>query len=162
MAKKDNGLFNALVKYGNDVCRKTTHNIADELTKTASFAIEDFYEDYPPHVYQRHYYNFEKKSFKRYYEHSHGKKFYGGVELTPERMDDIYEGTVSQVFSSVYNGFHGIPYEKGSSDDIEDKRKIKRMSPTPYEIILDKQYEIVLDINKYLKQAQDEIPGFGG
>lgn len=155
MAKKDNGLFNALVKYGNEVCRKTAQNIATDLTKTAEFAINEFYEDYSPVMYQRHFYNFERKSFKRYYEHSHSKKFYGGVELTPERMDDIYEGTVNQVFSSVYNGWHGVPMGKYTQE-------IERMDPTPYDIIYDRYFDIVLNINKYLEQAQGELPRFGG
>lgn len=147
-----NALESDLVKYFHKTLSYTASLIADELTETAAFSIDAFYNDYSPRYYHRHYYNFKNKSFRRYYSNPHGKTYAGGVELTPEMMDSIYQDPVGEVFDMVYSGFHGVSsgYEKPYSFTATPV-----MKPSPMEIILQKKEEIVKGINKYVQKGQD-------
>lgn len=133
-----------IVEYAQKVCAKTASLIADEMSKTAKYAIDAFYNDYTPSYYKRHYYNFNKNSYKRFYQNRHGKKFVGGIELTPENMDDIYKYPTEAVYHFVYDyGYHGLPLNNTPV-----------MSPTPMEILLDKKEEIVNNLDRYTNRAQ--------
>lgn len=136
-----------IVEYAQKVCAKTASLIADEMSKTAKYAIDAFYNDYTPNYYKRHYYNFSKNSYKRFYQNRHGKKFVGGIELTPENMDDIYKYPTESVYHFVYDyGYHGLPLNNTPV-----------MSPTPMEILLDKQKEIINNLDKYINKAQEIV-----
>lgn len=112
----------------------------DELTKTAKDAILAFYHDYTPSSYQRHYYNFLNNSFKPLYKNNHNVSYSGGIWLTPEDLDQIYEGdAMTDVADSVYGGYHGNVKALGVEVDIPE------MSPSPMEIILNKYDEMVSD-----------------
>ena len=110
------GLKDYLERYAKEVGHLTAADIRDELTDTAFYAIVRFYEDYSPTSYKRHYYNFLEKSFRKYYSNAHGTIYRGGVELTPQLMDNIYQSSsgysdsqiTEQVFDTVYAGFHGV------------------------------------------------------
>ena len=86
MAKKSkldlSDLENYLKTYSKTVCRIAVGKIRDELTEEARTAIELFYESYSPVYYNRHYENFRKRSFKKYYANPHNQVYYGGVQLT--------------------------------------------------------------------------------
>ena len=60
------------------------------LSDAVQMAIWSFYADYTPVKYVRHYYNFLKNSYIKYYKNPHNKIIYGGVELSPDNMKDIY------------------------------------------------------------------------
>lgn len=61
---------------------------ADELTKTAKYAIEAFYNDYDPTWYKRTY-NLEKNSYERYYKNN-GRRCWGGVFIGTDNMNAYY------------------------------------------------------------------------
>ncbi len=146
------GLQKDLEKYFNKTLSHTAGLIADELTETAGFSIQEFYRDYSPMYYRRNYYNFQENSFRRYYSNPHNKNYTGGVELTPERMDAIYEDPVGEVFDTVYAGFHGVAagFENPKSFTVTPV-----MKPSPMEIILHKRDEIVANIGKYVEKGQN-------
>lgn len=62
------------------------HEAQERLTDQYISLIDWFYVDYVPKAYDRTFglYN----SYKKFYKNSHGTIMYGGVEVTPERMDD--------------------------------------------------------------------------
>ena len=153
MAKKTVS-WNDVEKELRQYCKKVLSNVAgqvrDELTLEAQYAIEDFYNDYNPLYYHRHYWNFYNNSFKKYYSNAHGIIFRGGVELTPQEMSDIYQDSTNEVFDSVYAGFHGV-----SSMFVSPKSfsVTPRMSPSPMERILDKRDYIIKNVDKYVQDA---------
>ena len=156
MAQKNkidlSGLERDLKKYFYKTLSHTASIIADELTEEARFSIDMFYKDYRPLYYHRHYYNFQKNSFKRYYSNPHGKNYAGGVDLTPDRMDDIYRDPVNEVFDMVYAGFHG-PSSAFVSPKTFTVTPI--MTPSPMDIILKKQEKIAEQIEDYVIKGQN-------
>lgn len=167
-----------LQKYANNYMRHLATILGEEMTKEAGNIVEEFYKDYKPKSYHRHYYNLQDRSYQRYYSNKHGGRTYVcGVRLTPELMDDIYNADTEQVLNSVWNGFHGLPYDDGDTDSglsniIHRNGKtgqfskngkeeryfyptVKRMSPTPLELLEAKRDELVKDIGKYSHQAHE-------
>ena len=153
-----------LENYSKEVCRVTAANIRDELTETAFNAIVQFYESYSPKSYQRHYYNFLEKSFRKYYSNAHGNIFRGGVEFTPQLMDDIYQSSkgyssaqvTEQVFDTVYAGFHGVASTQIYAGDAP--RYIPSvMNPSPMELVISKRDDIENNLDKYIQKAQSRI-----
>jgi hypothetical protein len=107
--KISNDLINDLKKYLKEVCVGCATFCRDDLTEHTTDAINNFYADYDPLKYSRHFFNFYKNSFEKYYKNPHGQIVYGGVLLTPYNMQDIYKDEpASHVFDFVYNGFHGV------------------------------------------------------
>lgn len=139
-----------LKQYTNQILANTAGQIRDELTEETLCSIEDFYNDYTPLYYKRHYYNFYNNSFTKYYSNAHGTIFRGGVQLTPELLDDIYQDSTEEVFDSVFAGFHGV-----SSMFFNPKSfsVTPRMTPSPMERILNKRSYIIDNINDYVKRA---------
>lgn len=139
-------------------CKKVLSNVAgqirDELTQEAQNAIEDFYNDYNPLYYHRHYWNFYNNSFKKYYSNAHGVIFRGGVELTPQNMSDIYKEKPEWVFDSVYAGFHGIA---GMFVSPKTFTVTPRMNPSPMEMLLAKRDNIVKNIDTYVANAEKNV-----
>lgn len=137
--------YTALEKYVQDVCRRTAGLIRDDLTETAGRAVSTFYADYKPHVYKRHYYNFENNSYQKYYANNHGKVYYGGVEITPQNLESLYVDPTYEVSDLFWNGFHGSPIGKND---------IPRMSPSPMDILEERQDYIIDNIQSYIDKAQ--------
>ena len=154
-----------LEKYTKEVSRITAGTIRDELTETAFYAIVQFYEDYSPKHYKRHYYNFLEKSFRKYYSNAHGNVYRGGVEFTPQLMDDIYQSSkgyssaevTEQVFDTVYAGFHGVSSTQIYPQGFAPRFIPHVMSPSPMEIILDRRDEIVDNLQDYILKAQEKV-----
>lgn len=151
MAKKQNitweDVRKDLTKYMQNVLSGTAAKIRDDLTEEAFNSIKFFYASYTPSYYKRHYYNFLNKSFKKYYANPHNVIYRGGVQLTPEEMDDIYQDPTYEVFDSVYAGFHGVssmfyaPYSFSVTPVME---------PSPMQRILDRRDYIVSHIDDYV------------
>lgn len=143
------GLKKSMEKAFGRVFAKAAGMIRDELTMEAKKAIEAFYNDYSPMYYSRHY-NFYG-SYAKYYSNSHGNIFKGGVRLLPSAIPNDYGKYVTgaEVFDLVYSGFHGPP--------IGHNIGTPRMSPTPNEIILRKQEEIIANIGKYIGGAASGV-----
>lgn len=141
-----------LKKYSDSICRNVASEIADELTEDTTFAIGAFYSDYSPDVYVRHYYNFMNKSYRRYYSNPHNKIFRGGVEFTPNQMDNIYQSkrygsntTIEEVFGSVIEaGSHGP----------ELYTKVPPMKKSPMEMVINDRDNIIDKIDEYIDRAK--------
>ena len=142
-----------ITKYVGAVMSGTAGRIRDELTNEAALSIAKFYNDYDPIYYHRHYYNFTKNSFEKYYVNAHGNIYHGGVRLTPEKMDDIYQDPTQEVFDSVYAGFHGVSsmFETPYSFTVT-----RVMKPSPMELIYKKRDDIVRNIDKYLAYGKEK------
>lgn len=132
-----------VIQYAQKVTANTARLIAEDMHKEAQFVIETFYNDYTPKYYQRNYVNFQRNSFKKYYNNRNNKVYSGGIELTPELMKDYYNYPASWVHEAVFYGFHGLPIEG-----------TPRMSPNPLQLLLRKQDKIKSNIDKYINKAQ--------
>lgn len=139
-----------LEKYAKRVLSAAAGKIRDDLYKEAETAIADFYASYNPIYYRRHYYNFEKNSFRKYYSNKHGSIIYGGVELTPQLLDDIYqEKNTQEVFDTVFEGFHGpasMFYTPKTFSVIPP-----RMIPSPRQRLLNMRKRIMDSPEKYIE-----------
>ena len=164
--KLSSNLIQSLNDYGHNVCLGMAKQVRDELNDEAVYALENFYASYAPkngpilsggyewkfktpkgvpYVYDRTYTNFLKKSFKKYKQDKHHSIVYGGVELSPDFMDSIYQNPVETVFDFVMSGIHGHP-----------SLGLQQMDPSPIEIIRNKKKEIVENIQDYRQYGIDE------
>ena len=155
-----NQLYDDLKKYGKNFCIGMATQVRDDLTKSAAVAVESFYQDYRPFYYQRNYYNFRKKSFKKFYENKHQQIIRGGVELSPEHMDSLYQDPVSEVFDMFYAGYHGVASgfggvginrQTGAITEYEPYSftPVPIMRPSPLEIIQEYRDTIINHIDWY-------------
>lgn len=145
----DNDLIHDLKKYSSSVCTSLAAQVRDEMYKEASFAIEEFYNDYEPLYYKRHYNNFRKNSFTKYYKNPHNSVVRGGIELTLDSMDDLYRANTEYVFNIVYLGFHGNV--NMFSHNINNIPPV--MNPSPLDILLNKREFLIENINDYKDEA---------
>ena len=116
-----------LTAYGIAYCQKA----ADELTKAAQIAIEQFYNGYEPAPmnkggYDRTY-NLKNNSYKRYYKNN-GRVAEGGVYIGSDYMDTYYkktrEGFVerdpdlvsSTAWETGLHGIYGLHVESGVNE----------------------------------------------
>ena len=98
-----------LTTFGTTYCKKA----ADELTETAKYAIEAFYNDYNPTWYERT--NNLNKSYRKYY-HNNSRRVWGGVYIGTEYMKPYYRNDNSDqirdpmlvVATAWETGLHGI------------------------------------------------------
>lgn len=162
MAKKQlvDDFVRDIKQYASNIAKFTATAIRDDLYKTAYDAIVTFYDDYQPKSYNRHYYNFLNKSFKKYYHNNHDTKYSGGIILSAEWMDDIYRASERSdlgtefVFDLVYEGYHGwdtgwtVPSEPVTNGFGE------RMQPSPLDLIEKRYNYISRHINKYINNAE--------
>lgn len=161
MAKNKINIENDLIKdlkdYATTVSISLATQVRDEINQTAKEAIDAFYNHYRPKngeplYYKRHYYNFRRNSFTKYYKNPHNSIIRGGVELTPYDLDDIYRADSEYVFNLVYLGYHGnvgmFPHKVTNIPPV--------MTPSPLDIILDKRDYIVKNINDYKQTAIDK------
>lgn len=134
-------------RYVGKVLSSAAGKIRDDLTQEAFDSIAYFYTSWSPKYYHRHYYNFMEQSFEKYYSNPHGTIYRGGVKLTPESMDDIYQDPTQEVFDAVYHGFHGV------SSMFVDPRTFSVtpvMEPSPLERILARRDYIAEHIDEYI------------
>ena len=151
-------LYNDLERYGRNFCIGMATQVRDNLTLSAAVAIESFYEDYTPRYYKRHYYNFRERSFKKFYENKHGRIIRGGVELTPNALDDIYKDSKEEVFDMVFAGYHGVA---SGFNEPYTFTPVHIMQPSPMEIISNSQATIINHIDRFeaygYKRANQEM-----
>ena len=139
-------LYKDLKKYGEQFCVGMATQVRDKLTISAAVAIESFYQDYKPIYYARHYYNFRDNSFKKFYENKHGHIVRGGVELSPENMDSIYQDPKEEVFDMVYAGYHGVASGFNAPYTFTP---VPIMRSSPLEIIEEASDSIINHIDMY-------------
>ena len=164
MAKSDGmswaQIENQLEKYAKRACSAAAGKARDDLFEEAQAAIADFYASYDPNYYHRHYWNFEKRSFRKYYSNKHSTVFYGGIELTPQNMQDVYQDNTQEVFDTVFSGFHG---PAGMFETPKTFKLIPpRMVPSPLQRLLDKRRYILDHQKQYIaygkKVAKRDVP----
>ena len=117
----ESGLKKDLQRYSVELCKALAHKVEDSLEEAHQIGMANFYTDYSPVVYHRHYYNFMDKVYKRYYKNPHNKTIRGGIEISPDYLYRIYtsnykdengnkitEDVTDLVFDLVYlQGRHG-------------------------------------------------------
>lgn len=113
------GLNKDTIKYLEKQAQKKASELAHEaqqrLTDGYVSFIDLYYSDYTPQQYVRTHNLY--RSYNKFYKNSHGTIFYGGVEVTPERMFDNYDQiTPSYLMSEfiynpkgTYHGWYNIP-----------------------------------------------------
>lgn len=96
------------------------------MTQEYLSLISNFYREYTPKYYYRHFNNDYSEqgilnsgmghTFEKYYHNSHNRLYGGGIWIdairhdgTNRNMFDDYQGTQYQVLSSFLNGYHGVP-----------------------------------------------------
>lgn len=128
-AEFDKELFDEITRYVKIYAYTYCKEAEKELTKTAEYAIDKFYNEYTPKYYDRTY-DFRNNSVVPYF-HDNGRKFYGGVKISGENMRPYQEGTKSEtdpfeVVEFATHGWHGHPirniyYSPTISEIIEEK-----------------------------------------
>lgn len=141
-----------LRKYAENFCVGMATQVRDDLYMQTTFAIGTFYMNYKPNYYKRHYYNFMDKSYKKYYSNPHNHLIRGGVELSYEYMDDIYQDDVKEVFDFVYHGFHGV------SSVIHKTPTV--MKPSPLDIIYKRRTYILNHLDRFYNKSYDRANSY--
>lgn len=87
------------------------HKISDEMAQEYQYVIERFYGEYTPKYYKRH---SERgmvagmfKTFKKHYKNAHNTIYYGGIEISSEKMYNDYHDSKDEVLGSFLDGYHG-------------------------------------------------------
>ena len=108
-----NDLKNDVSKFAHNFSSNLAHKISDEMAKEYQYVIDRFYSEYDPEYYVRHSERGMKpglnKTYKKYYTNKHNSIYYGGIEISPDRMYDDYRDSKEKVLSSFLNGYHGRP-----------------------------------------------------
>lgn len=166
MANKNqtfNDLADEIEQYGKDIARELAIYTRERFYKTANKAITAFYNHYSPIYYHRHRspnpkdgkwgYNI-RQSIRKYYLNPHyGTKYTGGIEISPDWMDDIYRANTDYIFNLIYAGYHGnvlmLPWEDPERPPYGTLVNIPPiMNPSPLELILKDKDNTVKDINR--------------
>lgn len=103
-----------------DKAKELAIEARERLTTEYLNVISDFYSEYEPKYYWRHFNNkYDNNSLKRsglgrtfekYYKDSHGLVFSGGISISIDNMHTDYEGDQIDVLNSFLNGYHGPAY----------------------------------------------------
>ena len=161
-------IIDDLTEYSKNIAKFAAIDVREQLADAAADAIEAFYADYEPDFYYRNYYNFRKKSYKKFYHNSHDKVFSGGIILTPENMDELYlhqaktpfaehnpyGASAAQVFETVMQGWHGLPSEKWYGLRMK-QGPVGYDGIYPYDVI-QRKYEELLNDEDVLLNAESE------
>lgn len=92
----------------------------ERMTMEYLNVISDFYSEYDPKYYWRHFNNkYDERSlknsglgrtFEKYYKDSHRSVFTGGISISTDNMYSDYEGSQWDVLGSFLEGYHGPAY----------------------------------------------------
>lgn len=129
-----------LRKYMQNFSSGMTRFVADEMKDESEDTIDEFYADYEPKMYERHYYNLRNNMFDRFYYNPHSSLYKGGIEIN-NKLDAIYTTSTEIIFNLVLRGNHG--------GNIPGGRQIAPMRPSPMELLYNKRTEIMRNINNY-------------
>jgi len=107
----------------------------ERMTEEYLRVIENFYSEYEPKYYDRHFnnryddYNLKQsglgRTFEKYYKNSHNTSFSGGICISTENMYDDYSASQIDVLNSFLNGYHGPAY-LGIESSIQTYRHMVR------------------------------------
>ena len=148
-------LANEIEDFSKSIAKEMAIKSREDLYKAANNAITKFYNHYTPDYYKRHiipYYQHNiNKGIKKYYHSPHGNIYSGGIELSPESMDDLYKIRKDYIFNLILAGFHGnIPmlpdmthYTNQTSRSVPPI-----MEPSPLNLILDERDRLIKNVSK--------------
>lgn len=103
------GLYNDLKKYAQNYAKGMALETKNILVDEAKNALDIFYGDYHPSVYDRTD-NLHMNSFEPYYSNSHGSIYRGGVKFSSANMEEVYNAPAQWVFNlALGSGIHGLP-----------------------------------------------------
>lgn len=163
----ENDLKNECRKYLTTFAIEYCSKAADELTKTAKYAIDEFYNDYNERYYKRTD-NLRENSYKRYYK-NHGKRVVGGVYIGSDYMDTYYKKTqdglierdpflvASTAWESGLHGIYGWHTEDGNkgvvpidivNEKMKDKKFLSNLEKSALTKAMSQKYEILSYILK--------------
>ena len=99
-------LLEDIQNYGNNIAKNIATQVRDVLTEEYNYSVQRFYGAYDPKQYKRQYslYNTSKK----YYRNPHGTRYYGGVEIYPDKMGEHHQSN-DYVLDISLMGIHGEP-----------------------------------------------------
>ena len=107
----EKSLENDIKMLSHGLSSALAHKISDEMAQEYQYIIDRFYEEYNPEHYKRH---SERgmtpglnKTFKKYYKNPHNTIYYGGIEITSDRMYNDYHDSKEEVLGSFLDGYHG-------------------------------------------------------
>lgn len=163
-----NDIDSYLWTYAKTYCDKA----AEELTETAKYAIEQFYEDYnEDEKYYKRTNNLKNNSYKLYF-HNNGTKLYGGVKISADDMDTYYKRehgekverdpflVLESAWEGGWHGIYGMHYEEGKTgvipmkivdDKMKDKKFLDDLHKTAIKAAKQEKYELIEDYIKNLK-----------
>ena len=108
-----NDLKGDVEKFAHKFSSGLAHKISDAMAEEYQYVIDKFYSEYDPEYYVRHSERGMKpglnKTYKKYYTNKHNSIYYGGIEISPDRMYDDYRDSKEKVLSSFLDGYHGRP-----------------------------------------------------
>lgn len=105
---------NDVKKFSNIISKNLANRFAEELVNEYQYIVRNFYAEYTPKYYIRHIHRGYQidgllLTYKKYYKNPHNKIYYGGIEITSEKMYEDYSDSNVDVLNSFLNGFHGRP-----------------------------------------------------
>lgn len=105
------------------------HKISDEMVEEYQYIIERFYSEYDPEYYVRHSQRGMapglNRTFKKYYKNPHNTIYYGGIEITSDKMYNDYRDSKEDVLNSFLNGYHGRPSARVESSLLPYRHMLK-------------------------------------
>lgn len=157
-------LASEIEDFSKSIAKEMAIKSREDLYKAANNAITKFYNHYTPDYYKRHiipYYQHNiNKGIKKYYHSPHGNIYSGGIELSPESMDDLYKIREDYIFNLILAGFHGnIPMlPQYGKDGTPISRNIPPiMSPSPLELILDERDRLIKSVSKDANDVAQKV-----
>ena len=106
-----NGLKSDMKQMSHAVSSELAHQISDTMVQEYLYVIDRFYSEYDPEHYMRHADRGMRpglqKTFKKYYKNPHNTIYYGGIEISNDKMYDDYHDPNDKVLSSFLEGYHG-------------------------------------------------------
>lgn len=103
-------LLEDIQNYGNNIAKNIATQVRDALTEEYNYSVQQFYASYNPKVYKRH--KYEESLYvtgKKYYKKNpHGARYYGGVEIFPDKMGEHHDSN-EYVLNISLMGIHGEP-----------------------------------------------------
>lgn len=137
-------IYKEVEKIAKKKCQEGASYAADQLTLEATKAMYEFYGSYTPEMYSRS--GGLLNSYKRYYYNKHGNIYKGGVEITESSSgyhsvvthDGVDSGFVTLL--AWYAGRHGFAEALPEYYHVSNYPPV--MSPTPYEMVIEKLPEI--------------------
>lgn len=118
-----------VAKFTHSFSSNLAHKISDEMANEYQYVIDRFYSEYDPEYYVRHSERGMRpgleKTYKKYYKNPHNSIYYGGIEISPDRMYDDYRDSKEDVLNSFLNGYHGRPSAHIESSLLPYKHMIR-------------------------------------